>query len=828
MFSTIEFINTIIGLLLVTTLTLTISKRLALPIPVTLVGLGIILNQFALPSQFLTGLVTHPEFPQVITFIFLPTLIFEAAMKWEVRPLRFTLLPIALLAIIGFLGFTLIVGLLIKLTTPLTLPESLLFGVLLSPTDPRLTVTWFKSLSAPKRLFILLEGESLCHHALAMVAAKILFSLVIIDTYPLATLWQEWEGFLWQLGGGLLIGWSTTLLLGGILTRRERNTFIEISLTLILVYGNFLLAEEWLQVSGVMATLATGLTLSQFFNSGFTLSTPYRLATTPTGTLNPDKYLSQVWEYLAQLTSALAFLLVGVSLPLPLLFDSLELVAIVMLALWLGRALIVYGFMSLLTLLPYQKHIGWRHRTVMYWGSLRGAAAVVILFSLGQFPQGNLFLTVVTVTILLTILVQEFTLTKVIRWLRLNQPSLIERFLRLEGLLTAQQRALERIPEFQQGGLFSARIAEQQALHCQHNINDTRHRLTTLREQVLDPELEQRLLFLRVFAAETVLYHDMFVKGHLSERAYRNLTYSIELQSESIRQEGQLPKFTLHYQTHAWWQQLFKLKQLFWQGLEYLPSGRRWSTQLQAWHTAKDYEQAWGRHQGNLYILSRLDDIAQPGVRPQTIEKIRSHYRRWHDSARARIDHTTEQFSEFVTAMQIQLAQRLVLHAEREALTEQANAGFLPTGIAQHLIKELDTQLQEQTANWYTIAAHLRLEPTQLLRNLPLFKQWSMDHCGPQIVPYLKFRTLKAQEILIKQGQLNDTLFLVVHGVIRVSRLENGQDKDVATLMAGDYVGEEALLGDRIYHTATYRTVPPCSVYELQRADFEKIRAACP
>jgi CPA1 family monovalent cation:H+ antiporter len=355
-------------------------------------------------------------------------------------------------------------------------------------------------------------------------------------------------------------------------------------------------------------------------------------------------------------------------------------------------AIVAYGLLLLLRLIPLQRSIDLKYGTVLYWGRLRGATTLAILFSLGQFPKDDNFLTLVTGVILFSALVQGLTLERLVHWLGLDQPTLINRLLCLEGTLTARQRAAARIPEFQQGGLFSTRIADQQRQHCETHLQATRNRLSILRGPELDPDIEQRLLFLRVFAAERNLYHEMFVKGHLSTRAYRNLTYSIDLQSEAIRHEGQLPKFTLHFQGS------YLVQQFCWQLFEYLPGGHHWATRLRAWRTARDYEETWGRYQGNLYILARLDDLAhRQGVRPQIVEKVRSHYRRWHDSARARIDSTTEQFAEFVTTMQEQLAARLLLHAEREAVAEQAQAGFLPAGMAQTMIAELDAKLSERT-----------------------------------------------------------------------------------------------------------------------------------
>jgi CPA1 family monovalent cation:H+ antiporter len=685
MFSTVEFITTLTTLLLVSTLTLATSKRFGFPLSVALILIGILLNQLNMPSLFLKELITPQEFPQVVLFIFLPTLIFAAAFQLEARPLRYTLLPLTFLAVSGFLLFILFMGLLIDFFTPLNLPEALLLGVLLSATDPSTLIALLQRLSAPKRLILLLASESLFINAIALVVAQVLFTLVIIHTFSLATIWEEWNTVVWEIAGGLFVGWLAALVVGYVLRQLDRNAFVEISLTLILVYGTFLLTEEWLQLNGVMAIVAAGLTLPRFATFNSPLATQGITTTTA-------KPLALLWEYLVQVTHAMLFLMAGLNLKLTLLLPNLGLLALIIGVMLGTYAIVAYGLLLLLRFIPLQKSVDLKYGTVLYWGRLRGATTLAILFSLGQFPQADNFLTLVMGVVLFSALVQGLTLERLVHWLELDQPTLINQLLCLEGTLTARQRAAARIPEFQQGGLFETRIAEQQSQRCATHIQATRNRLSVLRGPELDPDIEQRLLFLRVFAAERNLYHEMFVKGHLSPRAYRNLTYSIDLQSEAIRHEGQLPKFTLHFQGS------YLVQQFCWQLFEHLPGGHHWATQLRAWRTARDYEETWGRYQGNLYILARLDDLARhQGTRPQIVEKVRSHYRRWHDSARARIDSTTEQFTEFVTTMQEQLADRLLLHAEREAIAEQAQAGFLPAGMAQTMIAELDAKLSERT-----------------------------------------------------------------------------------------------------------------------------------
>jgi CPA1 family monovalent cation:H+ antiporter len=799
--SFVEFVILILLLLFTATISLAVSNRIHLPFPVVLVIVGILLAQLEMVSQPLQELFLHEWFPPILLFILLPTLIFAAAFKLDARQLWYTLVPILILAVPGLLLSIALMGTTIWYFTPLNLPNALLLGTILSATDPVTIIALFKRLNAPKRLIILIAGESLFNNVAAIIATAIIFPLVSVGHFPSDMLWQGVETFAWKFSGGIMVGWMVALIGGWLLQQLEKNTFIETSLTILLVYGSFLLAEEGLEVSGVMTVAVLGIAMRSWKQS----------------TISPitHQYLQQFWKYLAQVAYALIFLLTGLSLHLSI-WENIGLITIVIVAMLLSRAMVVYGLTAIMGWLPYQQPIHWRYSTVIYWGSLRGAIALAMVLTLDEFALADTFLDVVITAVLFTLLVPGLTTDRLAHWLKLDTPSLIDQLSRIEGKLKAQQRAFSRIPEFQQGGLFSARIAERQCRRCEENIRDTRSQFIQLQKRAISSEEEQHLLFLRIFAQEKTLYDEMFAKGHLSERAYRKLIYSLELQTEAIRHEGQIPRVTLHFHWLERWQKtLLKL-------LEHLPLTKNWARYWRALQMANAYEEAWGRHQGNIHILDYLDELAQTEpFRPQIIEKVRSYYRRWHDSARARIDNTTEQFAEFVATMQEQLAERLILHAEREAITEQATAGFLAAGVAQTLLKNLDTQIYEQSGVKLAVA-HLHLDPLQLLAKVPVFRNISPPE-GKLIMNYLKTRMFPAREIILRQGDSNDSLYLIVHGVIRVSRLEQGHDKDVATLMAGDFFGEEALW-QSLSLTTTYRTVTPCSIYELCREDFEKVR----
>jgi CPA1 family monovalent cation:H+ antiporter len=160
--------------------------------------------------------------------------------------------------------------------------------------------------------------------------------------------------FIRVFAGGLLVGWLLGLTTGYILGKVEEDPSIETTLTTVLAYVSFILAEEVLHVSGVMATVAAGLTMGGWG----------RIKISPV----VRSYLEHFWEYMAFVATALIFLMVGLRVDLGELLNSVDLLFWVVFAMLISRAVVIYGLMPVLARLPGSDPIDLRYQTVMYWG----------------------------------------------------------------------------------------------------------------------------------------------------------------------------------------------------------------------------------------------------------------------------------------------------------------------------------------------------------------------------------------------------------------------------------------------------------------------------
>jgi CPA1 family monovalent cation:H+ antiporter len=240
--------------------------------------------------------------------------------------------------------------------------------------------------------------------------------------------------------------------------------------------------------------------------------------------------------------------------------------------------------------------------------------------------------------------------------------------------------------------------------------------------------------------------------------------------------------------------------------------------------TERDYEIAWARFHGDARVLKDLHQLMATGAQRQdTVEELRAYYQYWAENARARLDQTAELFPEFVTAAQERLADRLALQAEREAIEEKAHAGTIPEGVAEVMLQRMRRELKVLRSSG---AEKLAVDPEELLKKVEFFQGLPRDEFR-RVAAKLKRRTAPSGDTIVKQGDKGSALFLVARGVVRVTREDDGHAIDLASLMAGDFFGEMALLHG-MARTDTCRAVTPCALYELARADLDAVIETCP
>ena len=238
----------------------------------------------------------------------------------------------------------------------------------------------------------------------------------------------------------------------------------------------------------------------------------------------------------------------------------------------------------------------------------------------------------------------------------------------------------------------------------------------------------------------------------------------------------------------------------------------------------RDYDVAWGRFRSASSVLRGFEEIAgETDSGQQVMSQVRKIYEEILNTTKGQIDEVAELYPEFVETMQEQLGQRLLLVAEHESVEHAAELGMINQGIAGKILKDQEERLRQLKQD--NISAAFEIEVSELLRKVPLFQD--MESEFDTIASYLRPRTVPRGTAIIKQGQAGDSMFLIARGIANVLREDGGEVNQVATLYAGDFFGESALLHSAP-RNATSVAATPCSLYELKQEDLYKLMADYP
>ena len=382
-------------LLLVACLIAMLCRRIGLPYIVGLVVAG-----------FLIALLpTGPDLPlsrALIFNIFLPPLVFEAALQFEWRRFKGELPLTLTLALLGVGVAALVVAAGMHWIIGWSWIGAALFGVLIAATDPVSVIAAFREMKAEKRLSMVVESESLLNDGVAAVGFAVL-SAIAVGASPGAT--SVIPAFLWALAGGVLIGLAISgavLLIAG----RTDDHLVEITLTTIAAYASFLIAEHF-HASGVIAALAAGLMVGNVGSMG---------AISDAG----RPYVLSFWEYAAFLANSLVFILIGMNAENQPLRDLGSFAAAVAIVLVLaGRLVSIYPLAALFAWSRWRLPAPYQH--TLFWGGLRGALALALALAVpATVPERNAIIITAFVVVAFSILVQGLTMPLLIRRFQLS------------------------------------------------------------------------------------------------------------------------------------------------------------------------------------------------------------------------------------------------------------------------------------------------------------------------------------------------------------------------------------------------------------------------
>jgi len=769
-----EAILIIMGLLTIAMLAAGVCHNLPIPYTVFLVILGIVLGYFA---------------TDIVFFLFLPALIFESAFNLNARQLVRDILPVLVLAVPALLISTafIAVGLWFFLKVDLVL--ALLFGALISATDPVAVISLFKELGAPERLTILVEGESLLNDATAIVVFKI---ILIFALSGAAFTWADAGGatldFFEVFIGGALVGAVIGFVLSEFLHRFFSSSGAFMIMTIVVAYTSFSIAEHILHVSGVMAVVASAITMGMLWVP--------RISQTAIHTVK------ETWEVIALISNSLLFLLVGLSVDMVSLINRIDVIAIAILLVLLSRAATIYTLVPATIKWFSLPHVSLGERHIMWWGGLKGGLAIAIVLSVPEdLPGRDLLLDLTLGVVMFSLLVNAPTIKPLIQKLGIDKLSDDELAELKQGMMHAGKESSAFINRFYKAGIVS-RSTEQ---IIQKNTDEV------FSSDIPDIQKSQGIRHLRFSALRTEFdelknLHEINLIQHYT---YLDIRNNIQRDRERIAaDEGPGTSSDISSKIGLF----MKIENALLRGIR----EHDWAAWLLSRYQNTRLSNRMQRDIAGVLICTSVLEMLDTHVEidAEEREQIAENYRERLQRRRNRLREIAEDFPEFYVRFETNLFTQVALTAAGLHAQEDHHDGEIG---AKALVR-IERMIHEAISALPPVSeAAPRLDSSELIGTVPLLNGLPVEVLD-QLSRCAKSVTFLAGDIVIGEGERGDALYIITHGVASVYK----GDKEVAILSDGDFFGEMALLGDQV-RTATVKAKHPSTLLRLRRRDIMQL-----
>lgn len=356
----------LMALLLVAALVEPLAKKIHLPFSIILVVIGFIGSEIAVKQLGIDTGIRWDNFGTIIFYFILPILIFQAALEIDMKLLWENIVPIGLLALPLMLVSAMVIAACVYYgidhASGFPWMAAFITGALLSATDPAAVLALLKNANAPERLSMLLEGESLFNDATAVVMFSILIAIAT-GIQSAGSVDEVLFRFVTVFFGGLTVGVLGGFV-AGLMIKAIHGSYVFPLVSIVCAYATFLIAEDLLHSSGVIAVLASGLMVGVF-------SRKYKTEMT-----------EMFWDFLAYIAEAMIFLLAGITITLSMFTDRWLAIVIGIIAILMARIIMIFGTFPILKILPGIDSVPLKQQVVLAWGGVRGTVTLALALSL--------------------------------------------------------------------------------------------------------------------------------------------------------------------------------------------------------------------------------------------------------------------------------------------------------------------------------------------------------------------------------------------------------------------------------------------------------------
>ena len=786
-----------------------LARRTGLPFTVVLAVVGVLIGMAALWllrtrltdefNEVAELVIDIPVSSATFLTILLPMLLFQGAITIDVRRLAQDIVAVVLLAVLAVLVAVAVIGGAVYLVAPMPLAVCLLFGAIVATTDPSAVIALFRDLGAPARLTRLVEGESLLNDATA-IAAFTAFLAVITTGRDLDFLLVG-EGLVWRLLGGVAVGLAAGRAIALLLSLLRAYRGAQITITVALPYVVYVLCNNYLELSGVVAVVTSGLVLSAVGRSRFQPET--------------FQFCLDTLEQLAYWATSLVFVLAAILVPRLLenftLADLLYLLVAVVAAL-LARALILFGVFPLLSAVRVVQKVSTPMKTVIIWGGLRGSVTLALALAVTEnalvAPEVQRFIALqATGFALVTLLVQGTTLSPLMRWLGLGQLSPIDRAFRSQVLTQALSSVRSNLRSF------AGRYELDDDL-VDAAVRPYSDRLTRVAEDnSFAEELTDRerltVGLIALANQEKTLVMEQRWSGGLSSPLIDRYLLTVEAMIDGVREDGRLGYLRAARRPHrqTWWFRFIGMLHSHLRISRPLATylGRRFQSLLINRIILLELTVFLEFKLAGLLgdrLSELLGDIVQ-----QRLTEVERH-----------LDALRLQYPTFARDLDHAVLERYAYREEVEQVEQMRASGIISEDLARHLRSEAEAV----HASLRPMAGvDIRATTPELLRAFPVFSALDEGELA-RVAKRLQERVFAGDAFVFRAGERADGMYFIASGAVEIAIGEHRH-----RLGRGDFFGEMALL-DQTRRSASVRSISYSHLLYLPRAAFEEIGGFLP
>jgi len=790
--------------LVLASLLLPIAARLRAPHTVLLAALGMALGflvalladpqRYGVVGDVMVGLRELGFTAEAFLFIFLPPLLFTAGLNIDVRRLVDELAAVILMAVVAVLVCIAVVGTALHLISGVDAVACFLLGAIISTTDPAAVIGIFRDIGAPRRLSILVEGESLLNDAAAIAVFALLVDIVTGKTAEMDNA-EALLAFLREFIGGLLAGFVMGRIAIWLLTMLGGSHVGHVTITMCLAYIAFIVGDRYLHVSGVVAVVGSALTVAAY---GPTRVSP-----------NAWRSLLKAWHQLEFWANSLIFVLAAMlaaQVLEGLQWHDLLLLAVVIVAAYAARALVLFGLLPGLSMLHLVAPVDNRYKAVIVWGGLRGAVTVVLALVAIESPSmpqevRHLIGVLATLFVLFTLFVSGTTLRLLMRVFGLNKLSATEVALRDRAMVLSRGRIADQVKVVARTyGLESALPNILPNL-----VEDTGEGGGAL----ISAEEAAQVGLLTLAAREKELYLRHFEERVVSRRMVARLVAAAERLADMAKARGAAGYVE---GTERFAERSLALRLA-------LALNRRFSVEGPLSQQLADHCEMLLTGQ---LVLGELAHFNRAQLYPLLGSTVAATLSAMLDKRRESIDGALAalslQYGGYADKMRQQYLTRTALRFEGSEYDRQVSEGIIS--------HEVYDDLQRQLAQRRALASQrppldLGMELRDMIARVPMFRD--LDQAGTALLGRLlrPVMALPGEEIVTK-GARGREMYFIASGAVEVL-----VGVGAVRLEAGDFFGELALLADRP-RTADVVAIGYCHLLELSRSDLRRITRANP